>query len=47
MNSNGRYRYEPTTEGKIEVYIGDQYLTTCNSFTEVFRFIMHESSQSA
>ena len=47
MNGNGRYRYEPTTEGKIAVYVGDRYLTTCDNFTDIFRFIMHKASQGA
>lgn len=47
MNGNGRYRYEPTPEGKIAVYVGERYLTTCDNFTDIFRFIMHKASQSA
>lgn len=44
---NRRFRYEQTPEGKIAVYVGDRYLTTCDNFTDIFRFIMNRESKSA
>lgn len=44
---NGRFRYVPAPDGKIAVYMGDRYLTTCDNFTDIFRFIMSRENKSA
>lgn len=41
--SNTRFRYELTNNGEIEVYSGNEYLTTCKTFIEVLNVVMHRN----
>lgn len=43
--SKVRFRYEKTEDRRIEVFFGEQYITTCNDFSEIF--ILHKALLSA
>lgn len=35
--SKVRFRYEQTKDGRINIYFGEQYITTCEDFSEILK----------
>lgn len=36
-----RFRYEKDAGGGIKVFLGNEYITTCNTFSEILNIVMH------
>ncbi|WP_395546775.1 MULTISPECIES: hypothetical protein [unclassified Lacrimispora] len=43
--SKARFRYERTENGQINIYFGEQYITTCDDFSEILK--LHRALLSA